>query len=104
MVWTDAEDFANLRASSVSVLAVRWGHVSCLQRNGLVRQLRSGFVFGVFAIMAAVAGCASWQPMTGSDSELQTGSWSEQFRPRGERFGLDSRARQVEQNVGFTGR
>lgn len=69
-----------------------------------MRQFRSGFVLGACAIMAAVAGCASWQPMTGSGKELQTGSWSEQFRPRGERFGLDSRARQVEQNVGFTGR
>ncbi|MEE3369683.1 MAG: hypothetical protein VX346_10105 [Planctomycetota bacterium] len=69
-----------------------------------MRQLRSGFVLGVCAIMAAAAGCASWQPLAGSDSELQTDSWSEKFRPRGERFGLDSRARQVEQNVGFTGR
>ena len=67
-------------------------------------QLRSGFVLGVCAIIASVAGCASWQPMKGSDSEIETGSWSEQFRPHGERFGLDARARQVEQNVGFSGR
>ena len=69
-----------------------------------MRQLRSGFVLGVCAIMAAAEGCASWQPLPRADSELQTDSWTEQFRPHGERFGLDSRARQVEQNVGFTGR
>ena len=67
-------------------------------------QIRVWFYSALVAIMAAAGGCASWQSTNISDAEADRGSWSDRFRPRGDVFGWDQRARQVEQSVGVGAR